>query len=1100
MAQRLLQLDDVRHIDSPQNVASLFQKIGYNASAQQLAIDDLELPARSAEAIWNAYMIADHQHGNESLQVLLFQLQENEWLSPTVASNRMRTLAQSLCRRPSNFLLLGTKNYNQLMLVNPRKSFDADLNLKVSIRKLLIDRVNPTPYDYDCLEAIAARNLSPQELYKVQCEAFDVEKLTKEFYRGYREIFEELQRVIKANNPHSYFTDPNRLHQFSQRLLGRVMFLYFLQKKEFLAGDRNFLKNQYNKLCSDLENKNFYHQVLERLFFEMLNKQRPDMDSPWGKIPYLNGGLFERDYGLDVIDTAGVKTPPHIELPNSVFDPSGDKGILRFFNSYNFTVSENVQGDEDVAAVDPEMLGKVFENMLAAEERGQSGTFYTPRGIVQFMCVESLSRYLADSTGMDLEAVKKLTEYDSELPGQDINQLLTREQARKLKQALDSVRICDPAVGSGAFPMGMMQVILSVKQAIAHLMDGRPVQRGSFTISQWKRDIIANNLYGVDIKPEAVEIAKLRMWLSLVVDIPTIDKVDPLPNLDYKLMCGDSLISTIQGEQLIPPPQNIPTIPTKKKKGEFETPRGDQLMIESVTPIQIAIQPLLDLQRRYFDAQAEERHQLREQILAIEANVFRVAVEDRYQFWVSKQQELKRKIKAMNGKVSKAQEKEQSQITEKLAELNKFAAEVEKGMRSLNFFQWHLHFNEVFQEKGGFDIVIGNPPWGAKLSKEDKGILKEEYPDVDSSTPNSFAYFLGLAIKISKKRIAFVLPDSILVKDFAELRTLIMPNVSIIQWFQNIGMPSDLRPFYNVEHDVCVLLLDTDKTQETLCKITYYSPESGEIEVKEWIGNKSEFILKEFDNAYNLMLSKADVDILQKINKHKKISEYMQCHEGIHTGNARDILFKQNRENQFCKPLFYGANAGDLINNWLSLRSGWHVDYRKEIVNKGKGYYASLRDEQIFTLPKIYITRTGKPFKAFLDCNSIYASNNFFSLQFLDYSQNNIEELKVILPFILSKISQYFIRTFAAPRLCNTFIETKIIHLLKFRIPDLNAKQKEQILNLVNQIYKILENDDDFTSPDMQKEIKQIEKTIDLLIYQIYDLTEDEVAIIENAV
>ncbi|MHC5719850.1 MAG: hypothetical protein ACYTX0_49405, partial [Nostoc sp.] len=153
--------------------------------------------------------------------------------------------------RPSNFLLLGTKNYDQLMLVNPRKTFDADLNLKVSIRKLLIDRANPTNYDRDRLDAIAARNLSPQELYKVQCEAFDVEKLTKEFYRGYREIFEELQRVIKAHNQHSYFSDPNRLHQFSQRLLGRIMFLYFLQKKEFLGSDRNFLKNQYNKLRSD---------------------------------------------------------------------------------------------------------------------------------------------------------------------------------------------------------------------------------------------------------------------------------------------------------------------------------------------------------------------------------------------------------------------------------------------------------------------------------------------------------------------------------------------------------------------------------------------------------------------------------------------------------------------------------------------------------------------------------------------------------------------------------------------------------------------------------------------------------------------------------
>ncbi|BAY66903.1 hypothetical protein NIES22_70470 (plasmid) [Calothrix brevissima NIES-22] len=732
MPARLLQLDDVRQINSPEKVAFLFQKIGYNAAAQQLAIDDLELPSRSAEAVWDAYMIANHQHGSESLQVLLFQLQSDEWLSPSVASNRMRSLAQSLCRRPSDYLLLGTKDYNQLMLVNPRKNFDfdADMNLKVSIRKLLIDRANPTNYDRDRLEAIAAKNFSPRELYNVQCEAFDVEKLTKEFYRGYREIFEELQRVIKANNPHTYFNDPNRLHQFSQRLLGRIMFLYFLQKKEFLAGDRNFLKNQYNKLRSDLEETDFYAQVLEPLFFEMLNKQRPNMQSPWGQIPYLNGGLFDRDYGKDVIDTAGVETPPEIQLPNSLFDPSGDKGILKFFNSYNFTVSENVQGDEDVA-VDPEMLGKVFENMLAADERGQSGTFYTPRGIVQFMCVESLSRYLADQTGLDLEVVKKLTEFDPELPDKDINQLLTREQAKKLKRALESVKVCDPAVGSGAFPMGMMQVILSVKQAIAH-REGMTVERGSLTMSQWKRDIIANNLYGVDIKPEAVEIAKLRMWLSLVVDIPSLSDVEPLPNLDYKLMCGDSLISTIQGERLIPDP-------TK-----------DQQTMLNVTPVQAAIQPLIDLQHQYFEAHAEERKILRGKILEAEKNVFRVALADRLQYWQIEQRNLEQDIRRLKGKASRAQTQKQQAISNKLQELDSIAAEVERGMRSLNFFQWHLHFNEVFQQQGGFDIVIGNPPYVRQEQiKELKPALKEEY-DCYTGVADLFVYFYERGFNLLK--------------------------------------------------------------------------------------------------------------------------------------------------------------------------------------------------------------------------------------------------------------------------------------------------------------------------------------------------------------
>jgi hypothetical protein len=138
--------------------------------------------------------------------------------------------------------------------------------------------------------------------------------------------------------------------------------------------------------------------------------------------------------------------------------------------------------------------------------------------------------------------------------------------------------------------------------------------------------------------------------------------------------CGDSLISTIHGEQLIPDP-------TKTQQGML-----------AVTPIQIAIAPLLELEKRYFDAQTEERHQLREQILEAEANVFRVAVSDRHQYWLGKQKELETKIKTMKARVSKAQEKEKAEIATKLAELDKFAKEVESGERSLNFFQYHLHF------------------------------------------------------------------------------------------------------------------------------------------------------------------------------------------------------------------------------------------------------------------------------------------------------------------------------------------------------------------------------------------------------------------------
>ncbi len=609
MAQHLLQLEDVRKTDNPDKVVNLFQKLGYKTfgNAQSLGIKDLELAPASEKAIEESYLIADHSKGADSLQVLLFQLSQEEWKTPGLASNRMKSIAQGLSRRPSNFLLLGTRNFNQIMLVNPRKSLDTQMNLRVGIRKLLIDRTKPTHYDRDRLEAIAARDFEPQALYQAQCTAFDVEKLTKEFYQGYQEIFKQVQRTILEHNPHSYFEDENRLHQFSQRLLGRVMFLYFLQKKEFLAGKSDFLSHEFNK-HKDSENTDFYGQVLEPLFFEILNCDRPNAQSPWGKIPYLNGGLFEKDYG-GFLDAAGWETPKSIVLPNSLFSTKDD-GVLNFFNGYNFTVSENIEGDEDIA-VDPEMLGKVFENMLAADERGQSGTFYTPRGIVQFMCVESLSRYLADETGMNLEVVKQLTEFDSTLNEDKISKLITKEQAKKLKKALFSVKVCDPSVGSGAYPIGMMQVILAVKQAIACREEGRAVKRGSLRISEWKREIIANNLYGVDIKPEAIEIAKLRMWLSMVVDIPEIDDVEPLPNLDYKLMSGNSLISTICGERIIP-----------------DMTKSNQLLL-GVDPVQGEIQKLAKLQQQYFNSSSDERKALSAEILEAEKQVFQLAIDER---------------------------------------------------------------------------------------------------------------------------------------------------------------------------------------------------------------------------------------------------------------------------------------------------------------------------------------------------------------------------------------------------------------------------------------------------------------------------------------
>ena len=165
--------------------------------------------------------------------------------------------------------------------------------------------------------------------------------------------------------------------------------------------------------------------------------------------------------------------------------------------------------------------------------------------------------------------------------------------------------------------------------------------------------------------------------------------------------------------------------------------------------------------------------------------------------------------------------------------------------------------------------------------------------------------------------------------------------------------------------------------------------------------------------------------------------------------------------------------------------------------NRSKGFYASLRDEKIFNTPKIYITRTGNPFKAFLD-KECYASNNFFSLQVADYSKNSLEELKVFLPLIISNIAQYFIRTFAAPRLGNIFVETKMIHLLKFRIPDLTFEEKNLIRNQVDKILSIMNERDYSKNSTKQAKVREYEKQIDKMVYKLYGFTKEEIQIIEG--
>ena len=396
--------------------------------------------------------------------------------------------------------------------------------------------------------------------------AFSVEPVTREFFKEYRGLYCRVRSAVESELRKNkkaaadFRKKAVRPADFAKKLLGQIVFLYFLQRKGWLGvpldgkwgdGPREFLRLQFERRSG----ANFCAEILQPLFYKALSERRwpDDQYKPLGsRIPFLNGGLFTPPQNHDW-EKSGLALPDGLFSNREASGEDEGTGILDVLDRYNFTVAEDEPAEHEVA-VDPEMLGKIFENLIAENERKEGGAFYTPRDTVHFMCREALRRRLADS----LEASGRLPP-DGELDEFiRIADIVAESEARRAKVGkaagsaatlpesirniapnldllLKQVRICDPAVGSGAFVVGMMHEIIRLRIALA------PALKSHETPYDMKFAAIAESLYGADLDGGAVEIAQLRLWLSLVVDEENPDKIRPLPNLDYKLMRGDSL-------------------------------------------------------------------------------------------------------------------------------------------------------------------------------------------------------------------------------------------------------------------------------------------------------------------------------------------------------------------------------------------------------------------------------------------------------------------------------------------------------------------------------------------------------------------------------
>ncbi|WP_415374228.1 Eco57I restriction-modification methylase domain-containing protein [Patiriisocius sp. Uisw_017] len=613
--------------------------------------------------------------------------------------------------------------------------------------------------------------------------AFSVEQLSKEFFDKYKKQFDKFWKYIASKEEYKNVFHANdqekqeiKIRNFTKKLLGRIVFLHFLQKKGWLGctagnvawedGDKQFMQNLYK----GYNNKEQFHSnCLAELFYNTLNAKREnnlftcdELEGPLNnsKVPYLNGGLFDSD-------NAESKK---IDFPKQYFED-----LFEFFGQYNFTIDENDPNDHEVG-IDPEMLGHIFENLL--EDNKDKGAFYTPKVIVQYMCQESLIEYLATKLNTEVsgEVKQAIEDLIRNRLAEDISDL---DLVEPIAKALYDVKVCDPAIGSGAFPMGILNVIYYVIEALYWIQPDSVARVWNISDKEWqphlvKKNIIQHSIYGVDIESGAVDIARLRFWLALVVD--EIEPL-PLPNLDYKIMQGNSLLESFEGIDL------SQISDASAYEAVYESEQIDIFSGEAKKKVSMSLnfEDIKTLMDQYFNAddpntKKDLHKRIDEQVL------------NHIYFTLS---ELKKTIKKKANKLEKKlildeaaartwEQKEKIRTSSKgakvLSKLNKTLSEYDEKENKLAqlsnsnerpFFLWHLFFQEVF-DNGGFDIVIGNPPYVdsetmTNNNPEERIIYKTIYETAKGNW-DLFIVFIEKGIKLTNDNgvFSYIIPNKLI--------------------------------------------------------------------------------------------------------------------------------------------------------------------------------------------------------------------------------------------------------------------------------------------------------------------------------------------------
>lgn len=1017
-------------------------------------------------------------------------------------------------------------------------------------------------------------------------DCFSVENVTKEFFEKYKACYlnlkESLERALDADPICKAEFEEKEIStvDFSKKLLGQIVFLYFLQKKGWLGvrqdpatgrfqewgtGPKDFMRRLYGGEIVPYES--FFNDILEPLFYEALAENRSVNEDYYSrfrcKIPFLNGGLFEPIQNYNWVST-------NLRIENEVF---GD--ILKTFDEFNFTIKEDEPLEREVA-VDPEMLGKVFENLLDVTDRKSKGAFYTPRDIVHYMCQQSLIGYLANHTGIprdDLELFIRrgdvtigMTIHAQEAGGQDEEWFRDarftlpesiRNHYAELDRLLCSIRVADPAVGSGAFPVGMMNEIVKARSILTPLFAGEGMDR---SIYELKRQAIEHSLYGADIDPSAVDITKLRFWLSLIVDEENIATIRPLPNLDHRIMCGNSLVDEFEGvslfdEGLLVEAEDDPEAVTASIDARIEdlaeelhriltgAEEGDSARIR---------REIARLEKKKKEALAGQRSTAR-QVTFDQAASLRIKESRR------KLRDLKKYQRLFFNEQNRAKKNEYRATIERLEwdlieETLKEAGNTDacrklaayQKNRAKPFFLWKLYFSEVFlRPDPGFDVVIANPPYVRQESiKEQKAYFKEHYR-VYQGTADLYVYFVerGVNLLAAGGEFAYILPNKWMRANYGKpLRAWLKERR--IEEIVDFG---DLPVFESATTYPCILRIGAGSPRERFDAVqveTLDYPDLTEY-VKAHSYQVDQTALD--DGEWSLADEKTQALLLKIRAAGVPLGTYVdgKIYRGVVTGlNEAFVIDEATRERliaadpqsaEIIKPFLAGRDVRRYqpleLNKYLIFtRRGINIEdypaikkhlelYKEKLIPRprdwpsakpwpgrkaGSYQWYEVQDSidyyQEFEKPKIIYPNICKGPEFTYDESNNYTNQKCFIITIPD---------KYLLGILNSKVS-YFLFNVMLPKLRGGFYEPSYVVFKDFPIyvPD-NSKpadvaRHDRMVALVEQMLDLNKRLAAAKAPHEKEAlagmIDATDREIDRLVYELYGLTEEEIAVVEGVV